>query len=241
MRRDPIGYFRGLGFQIGDGCRLIAPTHGMLGTEPALVRIGNDVTISTEVLFVTHDGAVWPLRPDVGPVDVYGRIEIADGAFVGARAILLPGIRIGRRAVVGAGAVVSRSVPDNVVVAGAPARNPHDHRRVPPAVRAPFPSDRSDVIRRETVVPGENKPRPPVGQARTPAPSPKTGPELTLALKAEDKPPCVKALGRRRAVKPESSQVAVGARRRRCRWADLLGAEPLGAASITSLDRGSYR
>lgn len=122
MRRDPIGYFRGLGFQIGDGCRLIAPTHGMLGTEPALVRIGNDVTISTEVLFVTHDGAVWALRPDVGPVDVYGRIEIADGAFVGARAILLPGIRIGRRAVVGAGAVVSRSVPDNVVVAGAPAR-----------------------------------------------------------------------------------------------------------------------
>jgi maltose O-acetyltransferase len=42
--------------------------------------------------------------------------------WLGGGAILLPGVRIGRNAVVGAGAVVPRSVPANTVVAGNPAR-----------------------------------------------------------------------------------------------------------------------
>jgi maltose O-acetyltransferase len=42
--------------------------------------------------------------------------------WIGGGAILLPGVRIGRNAVVGAGAVVSRSVPENTIVAGNPAR-----------------------------------------------------------------------------------------------------------------------
>jgi maltose O-acetyltransferase len=49
-------------------------------------------------------------------------IVIEDKVWLGGGAILLPGVRIGRNAVVGAGAVVSRSVPANTVVAGNPAR-----------------------------------------------------------------------------------------------------------------------
>ena len=49
-------------------------------------------------------------------------IVIEDNVWLGGGAILLPGVRIGRNAVVGAGAVVSRSVPANTVVAGNPAR-----------------------------------------------------------------------------------------------------------------------
>lgn len=49
-------------------------------------------------------------------------VVIEDNVWVGGGAILLPGVRIGRNAVVGAGAVVSRSVPANTVVAGNPAR-----------------------------------------------------------------------------------------------------------------------
>lgn len=47
---------------------------------------------------------------------------IGDDVLVGARAIILPGIKIGSRAVIGAGAVVSRDVPDGAVVVGNPAR-----------------------------------------------------------------------------------------------------------------------
>jgi len=47
---------------------------------------------------------------------------IDDGAWIGARVILLPGVRVGKHAVVGAGSVVTHDVPDHAVVAGSPAR-----------------------------------------------------------------------------------------------------------------------
>jgi acetyltransferase-like isoleucine patch superfamily enzyme len=49
-------------------------------------------------------------------------VEIDDYAFVGSRATILAGVRIGRGAVVGAGAVVTRDVAPLAVVAGVPAR-----------------------------------------------------------------------------------------------------------------------
>ena len=49
-------------------------------------------------------------------------IEIETGAFIGANSILLPGTKIGKNTVVGAGSVVKGNIPDNVVVAGNPAR-----------------------------------------------------------------------------------------------------------------------
>jgi len=50
------------------------------------------------------------------------RIEICDDAFIGARSIILKGVRIGKNAVVGAGSVVTKNVEDNTVVAGNPAK-----------------------------------------------------------------------------------------------------------------------
>jgi maltose O-acetyltransferase len=55
-------------------------------------------------------------------LEVAKPIVIEDNVWLGGGAILLPGVRIGRNAVVGAGAVVPRSVPANTVVAGNPAR-----------------------------------------------------------------------------------------------------------------------
>ena len=49
-------------------------------------------------------------------------VHIKRNAQIGVRAILLPGITIGENAIVGAGAVVTRDVPDNVTVAGSPAK-----------------------------------------------------------------------------------------------------------------------
>jgi maltose O-acetyltransferase len=54
--------------------------------------------------------------------EVAKAIIIEDNVWIGGGAILLPGVKIGRNAVVGAGAVVSRSVPANTVVAGNPAK-----------------------------------------------------------------------------------------------------------------------
>jgi maltose O-acetyltransferase len=85
------------------------------------VRIGNDVMIGPAVQIYT---AAHDLRAEVRirGWEVAKPIVIEDNVWLGGGAILLPGVRIGRNAVVGAGAVVSRDVPANTVVAGNPAR-----------------------------------------------------------------------------------------------------------------------
>jgi acetyltransferase-like isoleucine patch superfamily enzyme len=47
---------------------------------------------------------------------------VGEGASIGAHSVILPGVRIGRNAVVGAGSVVTTDVPDNTIVCGNPAR-----------------------------------------------------------------------------------------------------------------------
>ena len=80
--------------------------------------IGNDVFISTGVLSM-NDNALGV--GDQSPDQLRGP-EIQDGARIGGGAILLPDIVVGFGATVGAGAVVSRSVPPGVTVMGVPAR-----------------------------------------------------------------------------------------------------------------------
>jgi acetyltransferase-like isoleucine patch superfamily enzyme len=55
-------------------------------------------------------------------------VEIGEDVWIGAHAVVLPGVRIGSGAVVGAGAVVNRDVPPNTIVGGVPARVIGDRR-----------------------------------------------------------------------------------------------------------------
>ena len=49
-------------------------------------------------------------------------VEIKDGAWVGGGVIILPGVTIGKNSIIGAGSVVSRSIPDNCVAVGNPCK-----------------------------------------------------------------------------------------------------------------------
>jgi len=81
------------------------------------ITIGNDVAIANEAYLMDTDSHGVEGRPvKEAP------IVIGDGTWIGARAIILPGVTIGRRCLVAAGAVVSRDVPDDTLVAGNPAR-----------------------------------------------------------------------------------------------------------------------
>lgn len=110
---------RRLGVAVGPGCRIFCRD---FGSEPWLIAIGSRVTVAAGVRLLTHDGAAWLVRDDKGRRYRYGRIEIGSDVFIGADAIIMPGVRIGSRVIVGAGSVVTRSVPDGVVVGGNPAR-----------------------------------------------------------------------------------------------------------------------
>jgi len=81
------------------------------------LRIGNDVFIGPNVSF-TND--LFP-RSKQQLVE-FAKTILEDGCSIGANATVLPGISIGRHAMVGAGAVVTRSVPPNAIVYGNPAR-----------------------------------------------------------------------------------------------------------------------
>lgn len=85
------------------------------------VRIGNHVMIgpATQIYTAAHD-----LQAETRNQgwEVAKPIEIEDNVWIGGGVIILPGVRIGRNSVVGAGAVVTHSVPANTVVAGNPAR-----------------------------------------------------------------------------------------------------------------------
>jgi maltose O-acetyltransferase len=85
------------------------------------VRIGDYVMIGPAVQIYT---AAHDLRAEARNQgwEVAKPIMIEDSVWIGGGAILLPGVTIGRNAVVGAGAVVSRDVPANTIVAGNPAR-----------------------------------------------------------------------------------------------------------------------
>ncbi|WP_415283943.1 acyltransferase [Candidatus Nitrososphaera sp. FF02] len=80
---------------------------------PPLTVIGNDVFVGPSATF-TNDP--YPMSPRMVGTTV------EDGAIIGARAVIRPGVRIGRNSVVAMGAVVTRDVPADTVVMGNPAR-----------------------------------------------------------------------------------------------------------------------
>jgi acetyltransferase-like isoleucine patch superfamily enzyme len=110
---------RDLGVTVGADCRILSLE---FGSEPWLVTIGDRVTVSGGVQFLTHDGSGWLFRDEKGRRFRYRPITIGDDVFVGNRSILMPGVAIGDQCVVGAGSVVTKSVEAGSVVAGNPAR-----------------------------------------------------------------------------------------------------------------------
>ena len=89
--------------------------------DVAPVKIGDNVMLGPNVQIIT---AGHPIHPDSRNSKYeYGMpITIGDNVWIGAGAIILPGVNIGNNTVIGAGAVVTKDIPDGVVVAGNPCR-----------------------------------------------------------------------------------------------------------------------
>jgi len=104
---------------IGDHC-YISPS--AIISDPAYVKIGNNVRINDCAIF-GHDGAVNMINRAFGlRLDSVGKTDIRDNVYIGYGAIIMPNVTIGPNAIVAAGAVVTRDVPDGAVVGGSPAK-----------------------------------------------------------------------------------------------------------------------
>ena len=108
IRRDGIEI--GAYTRINRGCTL--DTRGGL-------HIGANVSISPEVMILTAEHRLTDAR---FVEESRAPVAIGDHVFIGSRAVILPGVSLGRGSVVAAGSVVTRSVDELVVVGGVPAK-----------------------------------------------------------------------------------------------------------------------
>lgn len=119
---DHIGYAKYIGVNIGQNVVIYGNPINMFGSEPWCITLGNNVHITRDVLFITHDGGTLLFRDKVPDLEITSPIKVGDNVYIGVRSIILPGVEIGSNSIIAAGSVVSRSVPDGVVVGGVPAK-----------------------------------------------------------------------------------------------------------------------
>jgi len=92
------------------------------GTEPWLITIGNNVYLTNGVKFITHDGGTLLFRKYIPDLEITKPIILGNDVYVGNNVLLLPGVTVGNKVVIGAGAIVTKNIPDNSIVAGVPAK-----------------------------------------------------------------------------------------------------------------------
>lgn len=124
------------GAEIDESVAVFTPLHINYGKN---IKIGKNVFINFDCIFLDLGGITiednvliapkvsllsegHPVSPENRQSLVPGHIHIKKNAWIGANATILPGVTIGENAVVAAGAVVSKDVPDNMITGGIPAR-----------------------------------------------------------------------------------------------------------------------
>jgi maltose O-acetyltransferase len=83
-----------------------------------LITIEDDATIAPRAMLIAHDAST---RKGIGYTRI-GAVHVGKRAYIGAAALILPGVTIGDDAIIGAGSVVSRDVPPKAFAVGNPAR-----------------------------------------------------------------------------------------------------------------------
>lgn len=115
-------FARYIGVNMGQNVHIYGNPISMFGSEPWCITLGNNIHITREVLFVTHDGGTLLYRNLIPDLEITAPITIGNNVYIGVRSIIMPGIIIGSNCIIASGSVVTKNVPDNSVVGGVPAK-----------------------------------------------------------------------------------------------------------------------
>lgn len=111
---------------IGSGRQIELGDNSGIGIDCIVTRavIGKDVMMGPQVIIVGQNHSF--ARTDISMIQQGSTpcepVTIGDDVWIGYRAIIMPGIKIGRGVIIGAGAVVTKDVPDWAIVGGVPAK-----------------------------------------------------------------------------------------------------------------------
>lgn len=105
------------GLRLGDNVQIV-DTFFFDPSHCFLISIGDNCTICPNVRLIAHDAST---KKFLGYTKI-GKITIHENCFIGDSVIVLPNVAIGPGAIVGAGSVVTRDIPEGVVAAGSPAK-----------------------------------------------------------------------------------------------------------------------
>ena len=116
--RPPVYVDYGTNITVGARC---FANFGLVALDVAAITLGDDVQIGPDVQLLTPTHPIEP-GPRRDKWEAAAPITIGDNVWLGGGVIVCPGVSIGENTVVGAGAVVTRDLPANVVAVGNPAR-----------------------------------------------------------------------------------------------------------------------
>lgn len=119
-----IAHLRKGGAEIGERVRIFAPQNTIIDpTRPFLIKIGDDVQITSGVTILTH-GYDWSVLKGVyGEVlGSAGEVVIGNNCFIGMHSTILKGVHIGDNCIIGANSLVNKDIPSGWVAAGNPAK-----------------------------------------------------------------------------------------------------------------------
>lgn len=117
----------GAAIEIGDGCQLSGTS---ICARSTTIRLGKGVLLAPNCIIVDSDfHAPWPARKRaISPgLERDAPVNIGDYAWIGMNVIILKGVNIGSGAIIGAGSVVTRDIPENCVACGNPCKQVRIH------------------------------------------------------------------------------------------------------------------
>ena len=106
-----------MGLKVGDNVKIMGGVKIDYG-HCKHISIGNNVTIAPDVYLLAHDASMY----NVKKYTRIGKIIIGDNVFIGLRSVVMPNVRIGENSIIGAGSLVNKSIPKNVVAVGNPIK-----------------------------------------------------------------------------------------------------------------------
>lgn len=126
-----MALFRYTGIRIGENVMINMDTRFIDDFTPGMIQIDKGAAIAHNVTFVATSYANKSFIREIYALDSVGKIHVREGAWIGAGAVLQPGVTIGKGAIVGSNTVVTKNVEEFSIVAGVPARKIGDVRDKP--------------------------------------------------------------------------------------------------------------